>query len=87
MRGGGRQETWTCRECGLSVKLLDPWARIVFGVLTAGSLAVVPYAAVTERVARESERPWIVALLASFAIAMAVLFVRDLRAQRRHPPR
>jgi hypothetical protein len=85
LRGGGTEGQWTCEACLMSVKLLDPTGRVVFGVITAASIALVPYMAITDRVARESERPWMVAGVAALAVVLAVLFVRDHRAQRKHP--
>jgi len=85
LRGGGRETTWTCGTCGQSVKLVSPLGRLVLGAVALCITAAVPWAAVTDRVARESERGWIVFLLACLALVMIFLYVRDTRRQRRHP--
>ncbi len=87
LRGGGREEIWTCGACGSSVKLLDPVARVVVTILGVAMTACVPWAAVTSRVRDESERPIIVLLIAALAAALIALLVRDTRRQRRHPLR
>lgn len=76
---------WQCKSCGASIKLLDPVGRVVVGLLTVLLGAGVPYVAVTSKVQDESERPWIVLLLAALVAALAVLLVRDTRRQRKHP--
>jgi len=85
LRGFGRETTWQCDACELTVKLLSPGGRLLMGALALVMTGAVPYAAVTSRVARESQRPWIVALIALLALALVVLFVRDTARQRRHP--
>ena len=67
-------------------QLLDAPGRLVFGLLTVASIALVPYMAVTDRVARESERPWMIAGVAVLALALSVIFARDAKAQKKHPP-
>lgn len=84
LRGGGTEGKWTCDACLMNVKLLDPLGRIVFGVVTALSLGIVPYMAVSDR-AREADRLWLVAGTAVLAVTLVVLFVRDLKQQRLHP--
>lgn len=84
LRGGGRQTTWTCAECGQSVKLLSPLGRFTLGALALFMTGAVPYVAVTDKVSRESERPWMVLFVAALAAALICLFVLDGRRQRRH---
>ena len=87
LHGGGREGTWTCNQCGSSVKLLDPVGRVVVMVLAVALTAAVPWAAVTSRVQHESERPILVLLVAALAAAIAALLVRDHRRQKKHPMR
>lgn len=87
LRGGGRETTWTCGECGQSVKLLSPLGRVTMGAIAAFMTAAVPWVAVTDRVARESERVWMVLFVAVLAALLVFLFVRDTRRQRRHAVR
>ena len=87
LRGGGREGTWTCNKCGCSVKLLDGNGRVVVTLLAVAMTAAVPWAAVTRRVADESERPIIVLMIAALAAAMIALLVRDNRRQKQHPLR
>lgn len=87
LRGAGSEGHWTCEKCLMTVKLLDPMGRLLFGVLTVAFVGLIPYMAVTDRVANESDRPWLVAGVAALALALGVLWLRDSRAQRKHPPR
>src|ERR1051326_3872038 len=77
LRGGGREGTWSCNKCGISVKLLDPGARVVVTLLAVAMTAAVPWAALTSKVEHESERPILVLLIAALAGAMIWLLVRD----------
>jgi hypothetical protein len=85
LRGGGREGTWTCNTCGISVKLLDPAGRAVMTLLSVAFVAAVPWVAVTSRVKDESERPLMVLMVAALAGALIALLVRDSRRQRKHP--
>ena len=85
LRGGGPEGRWRCNKCLTSVKLLDPVGRIGCAVLAVLMTAAGPWAAVTSRVQRESERTWIVLLLGALAAALIAIFVVDTKRQRKHP--
>lgn len=86
LRGGGREITWQCGTCGTTVKLLSPLGQLTFFVLSAFFVLAVPFAMVTDRIARQSERPWIVLLLAVVAAWLVGVLVLDVRKGRKHPP-
>lgn len=82
---GRRELRWECRACGANVTLMVPLAQVLFAGLSLFFLAAAPWAAVTDRVAQESQRPIFVVIALGMAIWMGTLFALDVRKRRASP--
>lgn len=82
---GRRELRWECRACGANVTFMVPLAQVLFLGLSLFFLAAAPWAAVTDRVARESERPVFVLIALGMAFWMGALFVLDVLKRTKNP--
>ena len=82
---GRRELRWECRACGANVTFMVPLGQAIFAGLSLFFLAAAPWAAVTDRVAQESQRPVFVLIMLGMALWMGSMFVLDLNKRRKNP--